>query len=302
MKPIYCDNEKNWKNKTYNIEIHGVATKVGYSKLYGGGYGMPTTRKYFLLVEGSAVLGEAEGIQQLDEEKEWKIMVNCDANEREANKPNVGASIHLKGKTKGDGWISVPSKAPFEFDGKIDKSVPQAPKEVWIEDKMLFVKEERDKSFRIGWVAMVNADDELPEELSFLKKMRNDAIAFHWGGFYEKKKGVLGCGTVTYSGNSTNFSNCKEDVTCKRCLQKLGEKDELIDVFFMTAFMPKSAVRRTPTGVVVKEWIWKAKLEESQNGKGWWMDKVERARKQYLKNFLQNIVDKNADVGYEVRL
>jgi hypothetical protein len=305
MEAIYSDNTEKWSHKSYNIEIVGVATKVGYSKLYGGGYGIAPTRKYFMLVLGRQVLSDFGSVEQLGEEQEWKVMVNCDSDTREINKPSAGANVHMKGKTKGDGWISLSAKAPYEFDGTKDESNPEVfrgEKEVWIEDKMLFALEERDRSFRIGWVAMVNADDELPEELAFLKKMRNDAMAFHWGGFYETKNGVLGCGTVTYGGNSSNFSNCKEDVTCKRCLQKLGEKDLLIDVFFLTAFMPKSAVRRTATGVVVKEWIWKAKLEESQNGKGWWMDKVERARKQYLKAFLQNIVDKNADVHYEVRV
>jgi len=306
MKSTYSDNDKNWNHGTYKVDVVGTVEQLGHIKTYTDGYGynqQQSHQKYFMKLVKVETNGEAF--------EELKVMVDCCERVRQENRPSVGSKVHFK-TTKLNGWVNISEGAPFEFWGKLLKEKDDR---VWMGgNENLIVLKVKPKSVLVGWIKPINADDELPAELSFAQKYRNetDVPIFHWAEGKRKKSkpyfdgtgqaesGVLWCGTNFYTGGFVHETSEKRQVNCKRCLKKMGLKDTLSDVLMLSTHFPKHHVRlkgdtmdvvidhvdvRKPCEVA--DWIWKVKLEEAD-----WFVEVKRVRTEHVDDVLDLYVPK----------
>jgi len=287
MDATYSDNDKNWNHGSYKNDVVGIAKQIGRIKTYTQSFGYDQTEshmKYFLLLEEVEVNGEAR--------EELKVMVDCCDKERQKAIPDVGSKVHFK-TTRVNEWANVSESAPFEFWGD---TFERKDDRKWISEYNLQVLEVREKSVVVGWVLPVNADDKLPDFLEYANKYRNEADIpiFHWCGEGGNGYGQLWCGTTYTTGNYIHETNVKEQVNCKRCLQKLGMKEELTDVLLMNTYFPKGHVRlkgdescaivdytKKGKALEVADWIWQAKLDEQA-----WFVEVKRIRTEHVDKVL----------------
>jgi len=282
----YSDNDDRWNNATYKVDVVGVVENIGRPKSYPSGfYDEPPIMKYFMSIKRKVEGGD---------DYTQKMMVTCDDVERQRNRPAIGSKVHFK-TTKDGEWLSISAKAPFEFWG--DTYTPEK-EEVWIGglNKLdrIQIMDVREKSVFVCWVFPINATEELPEGLEYAKDYRNNVAVFHLAKEHAAPH-KLWCGTTWTTGATINETDDEERVNCKKCLQKLKLKDDLVDVLLLSTYIPRDHVRLTGDTMDVRvdhcdigkaceiaEWIWDVKLEEND----WWVEPV-RVRSKKLRDVLK---------------
>lgn len=279
-KATYSDNNNHWNHGSFKVDVVGIVTEIGRMKSYTQSFGynqVAQHQKYFMALRDVVIDGQSkkEGL---------KVMVDCCEVERQKHRPGIGTKIHFK-TSRADAWANISESAPLEFWGE---EFEASDDRKWISEYNLQLLEVKEKSVVVGWILPVNAEKDLPDIIAYAKKYRNESgiPIYHWSELRGKANGVLGCGTVTYTGNFTHETSDERMVNCKRCLLQMKKKADLVDVLLMNTYFPKTHVRlkgdrncaipdymSIGAQVEVAEWIWDIKLKEEK-----WFVEVKRVR------------------------